>query len=562
MAIETQLSRLCASAGGQQETAISLLTRILGNLVDNPKEAKFRRLNPNSEKLKNDLLRHEGALELLSSLGFQPTADGHLELPLGAAAPEAALATLKRGGYTACSANLHVKAEERAALQSLDTETLQILERILDNIRRYPSSEKYRCINLAKASGHKVLPALPLLHAAGFQRTSEDLLQLQRPQVDLLERAWAMVWWAGRGHETIKELPSPKTLGSRALGALLGAAVGDALGAPLSGQDPMAVTAQEVGKALEMCGGGRWGVAPGQVSGNTELQLCTLAALAEAESAFPLEDVALRYGKWGKSLPFKGDKACIQVFARPMTAESMAERAREVNQKSMSCGAMIRCPALAVAAPPEKAAQLANEDVRLSHPSRVMARACATYTMALALLVEEKGEDVAQWLKRSLDRIKSGQSDLAKKPQPKEAKEETWAPPGEELVACEEVLRWLKRARGAELLPFSDMEATSLLSHEVGTVEIPFCHAFRHLHLGTSFEEAMRAILAGGGDSSSTASITGALLGAALGVEGIPERWLRAVLACDQSHGQSRPTEFHPKEIPGLCKRILAKSKR
>ena len=31
--------------------------------------------------------------------------------------------------------------------------------------------------------------------------------------------------------------------------------------------------------------------------------------------------------------------------------------------------------------------------------------------------------------------------------------------PGEELVACEEVLRWLKRARGAELLPFSDMEA-------------------------------------------------------------------------------------------------------
>lgn len=32
-------------------------------------------------------------------------------------------------------------------------------------------------------------------------------------------------------------------------------------------------------------------MAPGQVSGNTELQLCTLAALAEAESAFPLEDV-------------------------------------------------------------------------------------------------------------------------------------------------------------------------------------------------------------------------------------------------------------------------------
>lgn len=33
MAIEKQLHRLCASAGGQQETALSLLSRILNNLV-------------------------------------------------------------------------------------------------------------------------------------------------------------------------------------------------------------------------------------------------------------------------------------------------------------------------------------------------------------------------------------------------------------------------------------------------------------------------------------------------------------------------------------------------
>eukprot|EP00913_Durusdinium_trenchii_P004781 g4441.t1 len=437
---EDDAEELCAAAGGQQETALSLLSRILGNLVDNPKESKFRRLNPNSEKLKNDLLRHEGALELLSAVGFKPTEDGHLEVPPGApTAAEAALA-----------ASMVQAAAELAVLKALrcspeGKEVLQLVERILDNVRRYPNNEKYRCINLAKSSGHKVVQALPLLKAAGFEEMSangeelcgraagpqsassegihlqvpcqhpgsfcQDLLQLGRVHVDLLERVWAMVWWADRGHEMIKELPGPDSLGSRALGALLGMVVGDALGAPLGGQE--CGGAKEVDKALEMCGGGLWGVAPGQVTGHSELLLCTAAALAEAgggpATKLPMEDrvdgadrdMALRYGKWGKSLPFRGDRSCLQVFARPMPAESMAERAREVNQKSMSCGAMVRCPALAVAAKtPEKAAQLANEDVQLSHANRTMAFACAAYSVALSQLINGK-EDVEQWLKRT-----------------------------------------------------------------------------------------------------------------------------------------------------------------
>lgn len=60
----------------------------------------------------------------------------------------------------------------------------------------------------------------------------------------------------------------------------------------------------------------------------------------------------------------------MQVFARPMPAESMAERAREVNQKSMSCGALVRCPPLAVAGRAEQAAEMAKKDVQLSHANR------------------------------------------------------------------------------------------------------------------------------------------------------------------------------------------------
>eukprot|EP00434_Breviolum_minutum_P016385 symbB.v1.2.014442.t1/scaffold1054.1/size141114/14 len=463
-------------------------------------------------------------------------------------------------------------AAELAVLKSLHSspegkEVLQILERILDNVRRYPNNEKYRCINLAKSSGNKVLQALPLLKAAGFEQTTtngEDLLQLHRVQVDLLERAWAMVWWADRGHETIEQLPPPQSTKSRALGALLGMAVGDALGAPLGGQDPMAVTVQEVDKAMEMCGGGLWGVAPGQVTGHSELLLCTLSALAEGgQGPFPMEDMALRYGKWGKSLPFRGDRACLQVFARPMPAESMAERAREVNQKSMSCGAIVRCPAIAVAASSaEKAAQLTNEDVRLSHANRPMAFACAAYSVALWQLIHSE-EDVESWLQRNLERIKSGASGKsggkggAIRAKDAKTEEECWALPGEELVACEQVLQWLRKAKSNQMLEVSDMAAHSLLSHEVGSVEIPFCHAFRHLRSSSSFEDAMRSTLAGGGDSSSTACVVGGLLGAAYGVEGIPERWLRAVLSCDQSHGHQRPPEYHPKTLPELCSKLV-----
>lgn len=43
-------------------------------------------------------------------------------------------------------------------------------------------------------------------------------------------------------------------------------------------------------EAMEMCGGGLWGVAPGQVTGHSELLLCTLSALVEGgHGAFPME---------------------------------------------------------------------------------------------------------------------------------------------------------------------------------------------------------------------------------------------------------------------------------
>lgn len=51
------------------------------------------------------------------------------------------------------------------------------------------------------------------------------------------------------------------------------------------------MSCEAVAEAMEMCGGGLWGVAPGQVTGHSELLLCTLSALAEGgQGPFPMEE--------------------------------------------------------------------------------------------------------------------------------------------------------------------------------------------------------------------------------------------------------------------------------
>jgi len=625
MCMEEALSQLCASAGEGAEEALAVLSKILSNVLENPADPKFRRLSPQSTKLEKKLLCHEGALDFLGAAGFVRAADGALELPRNPAAAAAA-ANANRAVLRRCkpSRTLESQAAEQVAGQNAAAsiyraavdggahgaglveleaslhqpggiEALQLLERILTNVRRYPDSEKYRCVNLTKPAGRKVLPALPLLLVAGFKRvelpTGEDAVQLGHVHLDVIERVWAMVWWASKP-EPFTELQPASGVLSHALGAVLGVAVGDALGGPLGGQEPLAVTATEVDKAMEMCGGGLWGVAPGQATANTELMVSLASALSAAlpDKVFPADDVALRYGKWGQTLPFHVERACGQVFRGAMSAENMIERAKDVNAKSMGAGALVRSAPLAVfgalvGGDSQALAELARADARLSHPSLSVGGASAAYVVAAGHLIATAGDRASMfgalqhWLEVEQASSRpgsttSGGEGLAgwthlsrgtQAPMGQRSEERpAWLPPGERMVAMEDVARWVgkalaRREEGDELLAFSDASAGALLSSEVGSVEIPLTHAFRHLRLGSSFEVAMRATLAGGGDSSTIAAVVGGLLGAAVGLEGIPQRWRRAVLSCDTSAGgQPRPLEYHPSALPVHIERICS----
>ena len=79
-----------------------------------------------------------------------------------------------------------------------------------------------------------------------------------------------------------------------------------------------------------------------------------------------------------------------------------------------------------------------------------------------------------------------------------------------------------------------------------------------HLLLGSDYETAIAETLLGGGDTDTNACIVGGLIGAAVGVDGIPENMRHAVLNCDTTMGQHpRPAFLHPRQVDELIAKLL-----
>mmetsp|Transcript_19317 Transcript_19317/g.42101 ORF Transcript_19317/g.42101 Transcript_19317/m.42101 type:complete len:616 (+) Transcript_19317:75-1922(+) len=607
MDMDKLLDKLCVSAGAAEEEVLSLLLKLFGNIADNPAEQKFRRLSPENAKLQAGLFQHVGSGKFLHAAGFVKGEDGNFELPqsAGSAFIEARAALIRRHGLvrerkqreeTAGGAARMVEAYTAAVKggvhgaghdhldeickQTGGHEVLELLERILLNVRRYPTSERYKSVNLSKSAGQKVAVTIPLLQLAGFERakleSGEECMRVTRPNLDLLERVWAMVWW--RVHWKASpplELKPSSPMSSRALGALLGFAVGDALGAPLGERDAFGVTSEELDKVMEMSGGGMWSVAPGQVTGHTELLVCLSEGLATdctgTSLEFPADDMACRYGRWGQSRPFASDRACVQAFSGPMPAKEMEDRAAKSNSNALGSGTLARClPFAALGAArgePTAFASWAQADARLSHPSWSVGDATAAYTVTAGHLIA--GDDARTSLTKLQEWAAVQSSALApgaSRSEVEKAHPAGWTKltgdtleahgnePGK-LIAFQELVALLNKALADDkVLPFATGRGDTC------SAEVAVTHAFRHLKLGSSFEVAMRSTLAGAGDARANAAVVGGLVGAAVGLEGIPERWIRAVMTCDTASGQVRPPEYHPKQIPALLQRFSTPS--
>lgn len=333
-----------------------------------------------------------------------------------------------------------------------------------------------------------------------------------------------------------------------AYSCLLGLLVGDAIGAPLEflrERDPVAVQSR-ISEAMSMRGGGALNVAPGQGTDDSELAIHLLRGLSERpdnapDAVFPQEAVAQEYMKWYVSGPFDMGKTCGSAFRDARDAYGMRRNALRFNSHSQSNGSLMRVAPLAIWAcahgfAPDRVADMARAEARLSHPHPVCQDANAVYCLALTSLLRPPASlldgGVADRASRAI-RLVDSHID----------------------VMHGDVRRWFADSQDVQL---QDIVCTSNIGH----VKHAFTLAFHFLRRCTSFEEAMRETCAKLGDSDTNAAIVGAMIGALHGPGplGIPPHMAGPVLTFDcVAHdprltlvGHTRPATYRVADVMAL----------
>lgn len=311
-----------------------------------------------------------------------------------------------------------------------------------------------------------------------------------------------------------------------AKGCLVGALVGDSAGARLEflGHRP---DDGELDDALAMKGGGVFRVAPGQVTDDGELTLALARALV-GEQSYPRERVATNYRAWIASSPFDIGNATSsalggKVGAYAPIADAVSASAAKHNLASKANGALMRVSPLGIwstKCTEGAAVDAARADASLTHPNPTCQWANAAYVVAIRHLLHNVG-DADGAFSQACRALEAGSDEGA-----------------------DEVRSWLEDAEQGVLPACYPL---------AGFVRIGFTHAFHHLLRRTTFVDALRQVLSGGGDTDTNACIVGGLLGARVGLDGIPESMSRAVLSCDTAKGRPRPPWLRPKDALALA---------
>lgn len=328
-----------------------------------------------------------------------------------------------------------------------------------------------------------------------------------------------------------------------AYGAIMGAFVGDALGAYL---EFSTVNEQTVKEAMKMPGGGVWKLAPGQITDDSELALCLARGLVgetkqnDDESIW--DAVAHSYGDWFKSHPFDIGNTCRNAFGlgNSVSAKKMTAHSMKVNIESGANGAMMRATPIPISAwckSDQDIALMAYSDAQLSHPNPQVQIACAAYSIAIAALIRTKGDkqDAIARAQTYLDNIYHA----------------NLIHPNQQLVKESrlEVLSWFQTA-------LNNDDPHGNCRKSMGWVKWAFTESFRHLQLETPYVDAIAQTLAKGGDTDTNAAIVGGMIGAFHGIGAIDEEYQSTVLKCKPHHG--RPHWLYSKQVPELCQRLFA----
>ncbi|SNS79792.1 ADP-ribosyl-[dinitrogen reductase] hydrolase [Geodermatophilus pulveris] len=289
---------------------------------------------------------------------------------------------------------------------------------------------------------------------------------------------------------------------SRAAGALVGSAVGDALGAPFEFGPPGAFSARfprpARGSGTEMCGGGLW--QPGEVTDDTQMALLVATSLVE-RGDLDEADLFDRFRTWAAADPqdVGNQTRAVLGSGRPWDVAAAEHFAR--SGRAAGNGSLMRTTPAAI---------------RFAREGREATMDAARRISALTHGDPSAGEGCAvfhELVRVALD----GGDPLAAVPEALEA------------VADEHRARW-----ATVLAPgWTPEQATE----SNGAVWPTLGQAVWALRQGGGVEAVLRRVVDLGGDTDTVAAVAGGLAGAVYGMGGIPIRWASAVHGRVPGHG-------------------------
>ncbi|WP_161304590.1 ADP-ribosylglycohydrolase family protein [Streptomyces sp. SID5785] len=274
----------------------------------------------------------------------------------------------------------------------------------------------------------------------------------------------------------------------RVAGAVVGSAVGDALGGPFEFGPQGAFSARfpVPGAGGEMCGGGGWD--PGEATDDTQMAVLVAESLLE-RGGLDLPDVFARFQRWAAAEPKDIGLQTEDVLTNGMPWDLAATTHFRINERAAGNGSLMRASTSAVhCATAGRAATMeaARRIAALTHGDPTAWEGTAIFHELVRVTLE--GGDPVAALPAILAEVHADHRDryatvLAPDWHPEQATEFNGA-----VWPCLGSAVWALRTT-------------------------------------TGFEDAVRAAIELGGDTDTVAAVTGGLAGAYYGIEAVPARW-------------------------------------
>ncbi len=332
-----------------------------------------------------------------------------------------------------------------------------------------------------------------------------------------------------------------------ARGALLGMAVGDALGTTYEFErmEQPSYPRLATGPATDVVGNGPFDLPAGAVTDDTQLAVCLARSLADRGALDP-EDVGRRYVAWmteafdiGNQTRWSLDR--IAAGGSALTAGVAVWRASE--RRAAGNGSLMRTAPIAVAyaqRPFDDLVAAAITESLITHADPRCALACAAFDAAIASAITTG--DAATMLPAAARGLRCGAQDLRAR----------WTDAAD-LACVESAVVDLEDdlASAHDATPGVDRPEHHLYKTG-GFVRVALRLAVWHLAHTPSWRDALVDVASRGGDSDTNAAIVGALLGARDGASAIPEAWGLRVLCATQPGSAAWSAAHHPRHLLAL----------